>query len=122
MLCLQLEVAHEAALRAKDKKERDTQQQCADALERERQKLKRTEALQAETQLTETMKAIRKSSREWQTVCGNLQKALSGQQTIVVQQQLQHVRELRIATEKEEALKRNVASLRSECSVSITIN
>ena len=122
VLCLQMEVAHEAALSAKDKKERDTQQHCADALERERQKLKRTEALQAEAQQTETMKAIRKSSREWQTVCGNLQKALSGQQTIVVQQQLQHVRELRIATENEEALKRNVASLRSECSVSIRIN
>jgi hypothetical protein len=87
-----LEVAHEAALRAKDKKKRDTQQHYADALERERQKLKRTEAVQAEAQRTETMKVIRKSSREWQTVCENLQKALSGQQTIVVQQQLQHVR------------------------------
>jgi hypothetical protein len=121
-MLLNHEVAHEAALRAKDKKERDTQQHCADALERERQKLLRTEALQADTQLTETKKAIRKSIREWQTVCGNLQKALSEQQTRVVQQQLQHVRELRLATENEEALKRNVASLRNECSVSKRYN
>jgi hypothetical protein len=121
VLCLQLEVAHAAALSAKDKKDRDTQQHCADALERERQKLIRTVALHEEAQQTETMKAIRKNSREWQTVCGNLQKALSLQQTTVVQQQLQHVRELRVALEREEVLKRTVSSLRSECSVSTII-
>jgi hypothetical protein len=76
------EVAHEAALKAQEKKKRETQQNVADALEREREKLKRTVALKEMDQKAESMKESCRFLKQWHKVCGGLHKALGCEQVL----------------------------------------
>jgi hypothetical protein len=118
-LCvLFIEVAHEAALKAQDKKTRETQQHVADAMEREREKLKRTVALQTQDHKAESGKESRRLDKQWQKVCGDFQKALGCEQVQVVRLQLELVRVLQAAREKEETLQRQASDALHECTVS----
>jgi hypothetical protein len=71
-----LTAEHAAILKAKDKRERDSQQQLVDALERERQKLERTLGILSQQQAMDMDDLRRKSKREWQNDCDKLQEQL----------------------------------------------
>jgi hypothetical protein len=87
-------------------------------MEREREKLKRTVALQTQDHNAESQRESRRCEKQWQKVCGDLQKALGCEQVHVVQIQLElgHVKQA--ARDKEETLQRQASTALHECSVS----
>jgi hypothetical protein len=87
-------------------------------MEREREKLKRTVALQTQDHKAESGKESRRLEKQWQKVCGDLQKALGCEQVLVVRLQLELVRVLQAAREKEETLQRQASDALHECTVS----
>ncbi len=87
-------------------------------MEREREKLKRTVALQTQDHKAESVKESRRCEKQWQKVCGDLQKASGCEQVLVVRFQLELVRVLQAAREKEETLQRQASDALHECSVS----
>ncbi len=114
----ELKAEHAAVLKAKEKKERESNLNSVNALERERQKHERTLAIEKKQHVMDMDNLRRRSKREWQNVCDKLQEQLGQQQTQCVRLKLQRARDEEKGKAREDALWRELSDMHVAASVS----
>ncbi len=118
---MELNAKHAAFCSAKEQKERDTQRQHDDALQRERANRQRV----VEVHTSELKHAVfiteRKNDKAWEKVCGQLQAQLRVIQTQVAQNEIQRGRQAKQWEATEQKLKGTISLLRVDLNVKGTL-
>ena len=110
---------HAAAIKAKEAKLQENQQNAVLALDRDREKHARSLSIVMQQHVTDLENLRRRSKREWQNVTDKLQEQLGQQQTQFVLQQLQLARNEKAAKFRLETLRSELSELHVAVGVSI---
>ncbi len=112
---------HEAFCSGKEQKERDTQRQNDDALQRERANRQRVGEIHASELKHAIVTTERKNDKAWEKVCGQMQAQLHVLQTQVAQYEIQRGRQQKHWEVTEQKLKGKVSLLQDELHVKETL-
>jgi hypothetical protein len=102
---------------AKDQKEREIEQKWSEILDREHQKRERIVGVERAQHFVDLDNYRRKSQREWQAQCNELQQQLGQLQKQVVGYEMKEVRRIKSAEVKEEELRLVLRKVRDEANV-----